>query len=215
MKILIAEDDPVSRVFLEVTLTKWGYEVISVCDGNQAWETYQRENPTIAILDWMMPGIDGAEVCRRIRAADSNIPTYLIMLTAKSEKQDVVAGLCAGADDYITKPFNRHELHARIKVGIRIAELQKTVADRVVQLELALSRVKQLQGLLPICSYCKKVRDDQNYWQQVDSYISKHSEVAFSHGICPDCFDRLVEPQLHKIESRKARRDALDAAGEA
>lgn len=131
------------------------------------------------------------------------MPAYVIMLTAKSEKQDVVAGLCAGADDYITKPFNRLELHARIKVGIRIAELQKTAADRVVELELALSRVKQLQGLLPICSYCKKVRDDQNYWQQVDSYITKHSEVEFSHGICPDCYVRLVEPQMKKLKAAK------------
>jgi DNA-binding response OmpR family regulator len=126
------------------------------------------------------------------------------MLTAKSDKQDVVAGLYAGADDYVTKPFNRHELHARIKVGIRVAELQKAIADRVVELEVALSRVKQLQGLLPICSYCKMVRDDQNYWQQVDSYISKHSEVAFSHSICPACYDRLVEPQLLKLENQKA-----------
>lgn len=208
MKILVAEDDPVSRCFLEVTLAKWGYEVVAVCDGTQAWETFQRENPAIAILDWMMPGIDGAEVCRRARALDTTVPAYLIMLTAKSDKQDVVDGLDAGADDYITKPFNRHELHARIKVGLRIGELQKAVADRVAELERALSRVKQLQGLLPICSYCKKVRDDQNYWQQVDSYISKHSEVAFSHGICPDCFDRLVEPQLHRIKTRKAERGA-------
>ena len=203
MNILIAEDDPVSRCFLEVTLVKWGYEVIPTCDGNDAWEAFQREKPTIAILDWMMPGIDGAEVCRRIRTLETTIPPHLIMLTAKSEKQDIVAGLRAGADDYITKPFNRQELHARIKVGIRMAELQKTVADRVVELELALSRVKQLQGLLPICSYCKMVRDDQNYWQQVDSYISKHSEVAFSHSICPDCYDRLVEPQLLKLEELK------------
>jgi len=200
MNILIAEDDPVSRCFLEVTLTKWGYEVIPTCDGNQAWEAFQRETPTIAILDWMMPGIDGAEVCRRIRAVETTMPTYMILLTAKSEKQDVVQGLCAGADDYITKPFNRHELHARIKVGLRMAELQRSVAERVFELERALSRVKQLQGLLPICSYCKKVRDDQNYWQQVDSYISKHSGVEFSHSICPGCYDHLVEPQLKKLK---------------
>jgi phosphoserine phosphatase RsbU/P len=208
MKILIAEDDPVSRRFLEVTLEKWKYDVIVTRDGGEAWESFQRFRPTIAILDWMMPGIDGAEVCHRIRAVETTIPAYVIMLTAKSEKQDVVAGFSAGADDYITKPFNRHELHARIKVGIRIAQLQKTLADRVVEMELALSSVKQLQGLLPICSYCKKVRDDQNYWQQVDGYISKHSEVEFSHSICPDCFDRLVEPQMQKLEARKAEQDA-------
>jgi len=207
MNILIAEDDPVSRTFLEVTLIKWGYEVIVTHDGNEAWEAFQRKTPTIAILDWMMPGIDGAEVCRRARAVERSIPPYLIMLTAKSEKEDVVQGLCAGAHDYITKPFNRHELHARIKVGFRIAELQRSLADRVVDLEGALSRVKHLQGLLPICSYCKKVRDDDNYWQQVDSYISKHSEVEFSHGICPDCFDTLVEPQMQKLESLRVEQE--------
>src|SRR6185369_14611251 len=111
MNILIAEDDPVSRCFLEVTLVKWGYEVKSTSDGNEAWEQFEREIPTVAILDWMMPGIDGAELCRRAKALDTVVPPYLIMLTAKIDKQDVVEGLCAGADDYMTKPFNRHELH--------------------------------------------------------------------------------------------------------
>ena len=196
MKILIAEDDPVSRRLLEVTLAKWKYEVITTCDGNQALEVLQSQEPTIAILDWMMPGLDGAEVCRRVRATQTATPTYVILLTARSEKDDIVEGLDAGADDYVIKPFNRAELHARIKVGLRVAELQRSLADRVVQLEAALTRVKQLQGLLPICSYCKKVRDDQNYWQQVDSYISKHSDIEFSHSICPTCYDRLVRPQL-------------------
>ena len=117
-------------------------------------------------------------------------------MTAKSEKGDIVEGLDAGADDYITKPFNRVELKARIKVGARVTDLQRSLADRIGQLETALARVKQLQGLLPICSYCKMVRDEQDYWQQVESYISKHADVAFSHSICPPCYDRLVRPQL-------------------
>lgn len=196
MKILIAEDDPVSRCLLEVTLTKSGFEVISTSDGHQALEVLQSKEPAIAILDWMMPGLDGAEVCRRARTLPTATPTYIILLTAKSEKEDIVEGLDAGADDYITKPFNRVELNARIKVGVRVTELQRSLADRIVQLEAALARVKQLQGLLPICSYCKMVRDEQDYWQQVDSYISKHADVAFSHSICPTCYDRLVRPQL-------------------
>lgn len=206
MKILIAEDDPVSRRFLELTLVKWGFEVTATCDGNQAWDRFQcGEFPRLAILDWMMPGIDGVELCRRIRATQESTPTYLILLTAKSETENLVQGLEAGADDYITKPFNRQELHARIQVGLRIAELQKNLADRVVELESALSRVKQLQGLLPICSYCKKIRDDQNYWQQVDSYISKHANVEFSHGICPACYENLVVPEMNKL--KEARND--------
>ena len=196
MKILIAEDDPVSRCILEVTLAKWGFEVISTSDGHQALDVLQIQEPTIAILDWMMPGLDGAEVCRRARAIQGATPTYLIMLTAKSEKEDIVEGLDAGADDYITKPFNRVELKARIKVGVRVTELQRSLADRIVQLEAAIASVKQLQGLLPICSYCKAVRDEQDYWQQVDSYISKHADVEFSHSICPSCYDRVVRPQL-------------------
>jgi DNA-binding response OmpR family regulator len=197
MKTLIAEDDPVSRVFLELSLIKWGYEVIVTCDGSEAWEALQHEAPPIAILDWMMPGIDGVEVCRRARAIQTPTPTYLILLTAKSEKEEIVEGLEAGADDYLTKPFNRAELQARIKVGLRITELQRNLADRVVELQSALSRVNHLQGLLPICSYCKKVRDDQNYWQQVDSYISKHADVEFSHGICPACYENVLA-QGHK-----------------
>jgi phosphoserine phosphatase RsbU/P len=196
MRIMIAEDDPVSRCFLEVALSKWDYEVISTRDGNEAWEMFQSETPPIAILDWMMPGLDGAEVCRRIRTVKTAFAPYLILLTAKSEKGDVVAGLEAGADDYITKPFNRQELRARLEVGLRIGELQKNLAARIDELETALSRVKQLQGLLPICSYCKKIRSDHDYWEQVDTYITKHSEVAFSHSICPACYDSVVEPQL-------------------
>jgi len=196
MKILVAEDDPVSRCILDVTLTKWGFEVITTCDGHQALEVLQSQEPAIAVLDWMMPGLDGAEVCRRARAIATATPTYLILLTAKSEKDDIVEGLGAGADDYITKPFNRVELKARIKVGARVTNLQRSLADRIGQLETALARVKQLQGLLPICSYCKMVRDEQDYWQQVESYISKHADVAFSHSICPPCYDRLVRPQL-------------------
>jgi sigma-B regulation protein RsbU (phosphoserine phosphatase) len=201
MRILIAEDDPVSRCFLEATLVKSGYEVTVTSDGHQAWEALQRDAPAIAILDWMIPGIDGVEVCRRVRAIQTPTPIYLILLTAKSEKEDIVQGLDAGADDYVTKPFDRKELHARINVGLRVSELQRNLADRIGDLEAALTRVKQLQGLLPICSYCKKVRDDQNYWQQVDSYISKHSEVEFSHSICPTCYDRLIQQTSQKNET--------------
>jgi sigma-B regulation protein RsbU (phosphoserine phosphatase) len=193
MTILIAEDDPVSRCLLEATLVKSGYKVTVTTNGQEAWEALQREAPAIAILDWMMPGLDGVEVCRRARAIQTPTPTYLILLTAKSEKGDIVQGLESGADDYVTKPFDRRELQSRISVGLRIGELQRNLAHRIMDLEGALTRVKQLQGLLPICSYCKKVRDDQNYWQQVDSYISKHTEVEFSHSICPTCFDSVME----------------------
>ena len=193
MKILIAEDDMASRRVLEAMLVKFGYEVVVAADGVEAWDALQSGGaPGLAILDWMMPGIDGVELCRRVRALPTSTPPYLILLTAKSCKENVVTGLNAGANDYLTKPFDRAELRARVQVGVQVLELQRNLADRVSELETALSQVKQLQGLLPICSYCKKIRDEQNYWQRVDSYLTDHTDVLFSHGICPDCYEGVV-----------------------
>lgn len=172
MRILIAEDDAVSRRRLEATLQKWGYEVLAVEDGLAAWEVLQSEMPPpLAILDWMMPGMDGIEVCRKVRERSPSRPLYIIVLTARGSREDVVAGLQAGGDDYVTKPFDREELHARVKVGLRVLQLQMNLAARVRELEEALARVKQLQGLLPICSYCKRIRADQNYWQDRKSVV--------------------------------------------
>ncbi len=197
MKILIAEDDAVSRRVLEATLAKWGFEVTSATNGTEAWEALVAKGaPKLAILDWMMPEIDGLEICRRARARPGAGLLHIILLTARGRKEDVIAGLQAGADDYVTKPFDHEELRARVQVGVRLIELQSTLAERVAELEDALARVRQLRGLLPICSYCKKVRDDRNYWQQVEQYVSSHADVKFSHGICPDCYRSVVEPQL-------------------
>jgi sigma-B regulation protein RsbU (phosphoserine phosphatase) len=197
MKILIAEDDPISRIVLERTLTSWGHEVVVVCDGQAAWEILKRDDaPKLAILDWMMPHIDGLEVCRRVRSLTHSEPTYIILLTAKQQKADVASGLESGANDYVTKPFDRRELRARLDVGERMTNLQRDLAERVQALEAALEQIHQLQTLLPICSYCKNVRDDQNYWQKLDTYFAKHSDVQFSHGICPDCYRDIVVPGL-------------------
>ena len=103
----------------------------------------------------------------------------------------MVSGLDAGADDYVTKPFNQEELRARVQVGLRIVELQNQLAERVTQLEASIARERHLQGLLPICSYCKKIRDDRNYWHQVESYIITRTDVRFSHSVCPECVERV------------------------
>jgi DNA-binding response OmpR family regulator len=192
MKILIAEDDPVSRRLLQAALVKWGYEVIVTTNGKEAWEALQRPGaPSLLVLDWLMPETDGVEVCRQARETPALKSAYIILLTSRGSKEDIVQGLQAGADDYVTKPFDHGELRARVQVGSRVVQLQSALADRVKELEEAISNVKQLQGLLPICSYCKKIRDDGNYWHRVESYIAGHANVRFSHGICPECTGKL------------------------
>jgi DNA-binding response OmpR family regulator len=188
MKILIAEDDPVSRRMLEVTLGGWGYDVQVTCDGRAACAGLEAADPPpLALLDWMLPEMDGVEICHRIRATEAGRAIYLILLTTRSRKEDLIAGLEGGADDYITKPFDRGELRARIRAGCRIVELQSSLAARVAELKESVARIKHLNGLLPICAWCKRIRDDQNYWQEVEKYVAVHSEVRFTHGICPDC----------------------------
>jgi phosphoserine phosphatase RsbU/P len=200
MRILIAEDDELSRRMLEVTCRSWGFDPVPVSDGEAAWELLQQnEAPSIVLLDWMMPGIDGLEVLRRVRAQGSAKPAYIILLTARGSREDVVRGLLAQADDYVTKPFDHHELHARVQAGVRIIELQQALAERLTELENALSRVSRLQGLLPICAYCKRIRNDRNYWQRVESYIAEHSEAEFTHSVCPQCYETIVKPEINEL----------------
>jgi len=201
LRVLIAEDDAVSRRILETLLRKWGYEVTTTLDGEAAWEVLQGPSaPSLAILDIMMPGIDGLELCRRLRQSQTTMPPYIILLTATQGVREIVKGIEAGADDYLTKPYDREELRVRVQVGARIIELQTKLAERVQELEVALDHVKQLQGILPICSYCKKIRDDRNYWQNVESYVADHSQAEFSHGICPSCYETTVRPQLESLQ---------------
>ena len=202
MKIVIAEDNDVVRAILEASLTSWGHEGVVCTDGTQAWQAlHAKDAPRLAILDWMMPGMDGTEICRKLRQSPETESVYIILLTGRDQRADIVAGLEAGANDYVTKPFDHDELRARVRVGVRMVELQKLLADRVRDLEEAITKVKQLSGLLPICSYCKKVRDDKNYWQQVEAYVGQHSEAQFSHSICPDCYETIVKPELRKYQS--------------
>jgi phosphoserine phosphatase RsbU/P len=200
MNILIAEDEPLSAKLLERTLMNWGHSVVVVADGEAAWEMLKRTDaPKLAILDWVMPGLDGLEVCRRVRSLERTEPTYIILLTAKDEKEDIALGLESGANDYVTKPFDQRELRARLAVGERMTVLQRDLGERVHALEAALEQIQQLRTLLPICSYCKNVRDDQNYWQKLDTYFAKHADVQFSHGICPDCYRDVVMPEMAAI----------------
>jgi DNA-binding response OmpR family regulator len=205
MKILIAEDDPVSRMLLKTHLEIWGHEPVTTVDGTEAWAVLQAaEAPTLAVLDWMMPGLDGLEVCRRARDRPAAPPLYIILLTARANRPDTIEGLSAGADDYVTKPFDAAELRARVGVGVRVVELQTELAARIADLEEALARVDHLHGILPICSYCKRVRSDSDSWQQVEAYVSEHSNVRFSHGVCPECVRTVMKPELEDLRRTRA-----------
>ena len=207
MRVLVAEDDRVTGEILARTLERWGYEASVVRDGREAWEHLCGEvAPTLAMLDWMMPHMDGPDICRRVRAELPLANMYLLLVTAREARGDIVAGLNAGADDYIVKPFDPEELRARVAVGIRVLTLQQKLAERVAELETALSNVKQLRGLLPICSYCKRIRGDDQYWQQVEGYISEHSDAQFSHGICPSCF-ATISAELDDVIGNDPRRE--------
>jgi DNA-binding response OmpR family regulator len=191
VKILVAEDDRTSRRMLTLLLEKWGHEVLACEDGGAAWQAMQApEPPPLLILDWMMPGLDGVEVCRRVRQQQPASTAYIIMLTARGERRDLIEGLEAGADDYVNKPFDPGELQARLGVGRRVVELQQALAGRVRELQQALEHVKTLQGVLPICMMCKKIRDDGEVWQRLEQYVVDHSEAQFSHALCPDCLER-------------------------
>ena len=201
MRILIAEDEPVSRRVLATALKNWGHEVVETTDGEAALKALQAPDaPRLAILDVQMPGIDGLTVCRRAREGAGLHPLYIVILTARTASDNLVAGLQAGADDYIAKPFNREELRARVGVGERILRLQTDLADRVTELEAAQKRERELQELLPLCAYCKKVRNDKNYWERVETALSKFGNVKVTHSICPDCYEKIMKPERKPAE---------------
>lgn len=146
MKILIAEDDAVSSHLLATTLKNWGHEVVVTRNGLEAWHALQKTDaPLLAILDWMMPGMDGLEICRKVRQEITGSPIYLILLTAMSRKENLIEGMKAGADDYLTKPFDRQELRVRLQAGARIVELQSSLGARIQELQSAIVERQQAE----------------------------------------------------------------------
>lgn len=187
MKILAVEDDAVSRAVLRQALLKLGHDVRLASDGEEAWTILQQEPVRVVVSDWSMPQMDGLSLCRKIRATVGAEYTYFILLTARDatgENQQAAAD--AGVDDFLTKPLDFDELWNRLRVAERILRYA--------------TQVRQLEELMPICSYCKKVRDDKNYWQQIEGYINERTGSEFSHSICPDCYKRVVIPQIEELK---------------
>jgi DNA-binding response OmpR family regulator len=178
MKILIAEDDAVTRFVLTGTLEKLGHEVVAMENGHQAWAAFKNDHFPVLISDWLMPEMDGLSLCRHIRSVPQDKYTVIILLTSLGGKSNYLDAIYAGADDFMTKPFDEDQLAARLHVAERVLGLRR--------------HVHHLEGLLPICAYCKKIRDDRNEWQEIESYVSRRTEARFTHSICPACSERYL-----------------------
>ena len=191
LNVLVVDDDRHFLKFIETHLVRDRQLKIALeNDSLAALKLTESAPPDIVITDWMMPHLDGLELTRRIREIASLEYVYIILLTAKTERKDVVAGLAAGADDYIVKPFHYEELMARIRAGGRVVRTQRELQRTNRELKAALSQIKTLKGLLPICMDCKKIRDDKDYWREIDEYIAQATDAEFSQGLCPECMKK-------------------------
>ena len=188
MKILAAEDDPVARKILATALKQLGHDVVVATDGNEAWKFLQADPMRVVVSDWQMPEMDGLNLCRRIRARANAEYVYFILLTATTDNLDNRrAATDAGVDDFLAKPLDVDELWMRLRVAERILRYA--------------TQVRQLEQLLPICAYCKKVRDDKDYWQQIEGYINARTGSEFSHSVCPECYDSILKPQIEQMRA--------------
>lgn len=182
-KILIAEDDAVSASVLQVALSKFGYEAVIARDGAEAWDKFDQEPVRLIVSDWMMPALDGLALCEKVRARAQTPYTYFILLTASDTSADNYAqATAAGVDDFLTKPLDREAIRMRLAVAERILKYT--------------AEIRQLRELIPICMYCHKVRDEQNYWERVETYIQKETGSRFSHGACPECYEKQIAQLL-------------------
>lgn len=192
MRILAVEDDKVALTVIRQALILLGHEVLEARDGKEAWKILQREPVRVIVSDWEMPEADGLELCRRIRSRLKSEYVYFILLTARDASEaNQQSAMEAGVDDFLSKPLDVLELRMRLRVAERI--LRYT------------TQVRQLEELLPICSYCKKIRDDQNYWQQMEGYINERTGSEFSHSVCPDCYQRVIVPELEQIKKQSSQ----------
>ena len=196
VKILAVEDDPVARAVLRQALKRLGHEAIEAVDGEDAWTALQNgDHVRVVVSDWMMPRCDGLDLCRRIRGRVGVDYTYFILLTSRdASEENQTSAADAGVDDFLTKPLHLPDLWTRLRVAERI--LRYT------------TQVRQLEEMLPICSYCKKIRDDQNYWQQIEGYISVRTGSDFSHSVCPDCYQNVLGPEISRLRAAAGKPSA-------
>lgn len=198
-RVLVAEDDEKTRTALVFLLQRHRFEVTVVNDGQAALEILIAPNPPqLALLDWEMPRLDGLHVSRAVRSLPKGrfSYTYIVMVSARSHPTDMLTAFAAGVDDFLSKPVDTAHLLARLRCGVRVTGLEESCQQRIAELEKALDEVRQLQRLLPICMYCKKVRDDGDYWHEIEAYIRQQTGTAFSHSICPSCMELVLNRDL-------------------
>jgi phosphoserine phosphatase RsbU/P len=197
MRILLADDDADSRAHTGLVLQSMGYQVAAANDGLEALAAMSASGaPSLVVLDFEMPGLTGPAVCRRFREAQPDRIAYILVLTGNQDVKHVEEALDAGANDYLKKPIDPRELRARLRVGERTLRLEATLRSRVKELKDAVAKVQTLEGLLPICSYCKRIRGEGDTWEAVDSLLTRTTKARVSHSVCPSCFEREIEPQM-------------------
>ncbi|MGB9751085.1 MAG: response regulator [Roseiflexus castenholzii] len=191
--ILVVDDTPANLALLFTGLRRAGYKVLINERGDVALQTAISVQPDLIVLDVMMPGMDGFETCRRLKADLRTKDIPVILMTALTDAVEEVTGLRAGAVDYITKPINVDVVLARINTHLTLRKLYRDLEQKHAALEAALATIKTLSGIIPICAWCgSQIRDERGNWVSVTTYLETHAEVSFSHTICPTCYERVM-----------------------
>lgn len=191
MNILIAEDDLISRKLLQTNLEQMGYQVTAAADGQEAWDLFDRVPYRIIVSDWLMPSVDGLELCQKIRERPNTDYTYFILLTANvGEEKNYFEAMNRGVDDFLSKPLDRQQLTIRLRVAKRI--LKDT------------SRIKSLENIVTMCAYTKKIKMEDEDWQNIESFIETHLGIKLSHGINPDYYQQVIVPEIERLKQKSA-----------
>ena len=191
MNILIAEDDLISRKLLQTNLEQMGYLVTASTDGQEAWDIFDRVPYRIVVSDWLMPSVNGLELCKKIRQRPDTEYTYFILLTANvGEEKNYFEAMESGVDDFLSKPLDRQQLAIRLRVAKRI--LKDT------------SRIKSLENIVTMCAYTKKIKMEEESWQNIEEFIEKYLGIKLSHGIHPDYYEQVIVPEIEKLKKDSA-----------
>jgi CheY-like chemotaxis protein len=190
-RVLVVDDNTANIDVMLTFLEMEGYEISIATNGKMAVHVAGHDQPDLILLDVMMPNMDGFETCRILKNDPKTAGIPIIFVTAKKETADIVQGFQSGGVDYISKPYRQEEVISRVKTHLQLRRLMKTQEKLINKLNQALDEVKTLKGILPICSYCKKIRDEKGHWHQMEEYISNRSDSKFSHGICEECYGSL------------------------